>query len=402
MSTTRDYYEILGVSKEASDTDIKKAYRKLAMKFHPDKNKEEGAEEKFKDISEAYAVLSDPEKRSQYDRFGHAGIDGRYSAEDIFRDADFGGFEDLGDILGSIFGGGMFGGGFGGFGGGGRRRSGPMRGADLRYDLSVTLEQAAFGESVNINVPRAENCESCNGTGAKPGTNPKTCPNCQGSGQVTHARRTPLGNFMTTTTCDQCHGNGQIIESPCPACKGTGKQKKVRKLSINVPKGADTGMRLKITGEGEAGTRGAPSGDLYVVLHVSPHDKFDRMGDDILYETPISFAQAALGDEVMVPTLHGKVKMKIKPGTQTHSILRIKGKGMPRLHGHGQGDQLVKVIVETPKDLTGKQKELLEEFQRISKSGPRSSKKDKGFFDKVKESLEDAVSAIDRCLMPDA
>ncbi|ABE52229.1 molecular chaperone DnaJ [Methanococcoides burtonii] len=390
MSTTRDYYEILGVSKDASDTELKKAYRKLAMKFHPDKNKEADAEEKFKEISEAYAVLSDAEKKAQYDRFGHAGIDGRYSTEDIFRNADFGDFGDLGDIFGSIFGGG---GGFGGFGGGGRRRQGPTRGSDLRYDLGVTLEQAAFGEKVHINVPRAENCETCGGTGAKEGTSPKTCATCRGSGQVTHARRTPLGNFMTTTTCDACHGKGQVIESPCPVCRGSGKQKKVRKMGVSIPKGADTGLRLKMSGEGEAGSPGAPSGDLYIVIHVKQHDEFERIGDDIVYGIPISFSQAALGAEIKVPTLHGKVKMKIKPGTQTHSILRLKGKGMPRLHGHGQGDQLVKVIVETPTDLTGKQKELLDEFDRLSTGNSKGSK-GKGFFDKVKDTFESAISTI--------
>ncbi|MGM0771189.1 MAG: molecular chaperone DnaJ [Halobacteriota archaeon] len=390
MSTTRDYYEILGISKEASENDIKKAYRKLAMKYHPDKNKDEGAEDKFKEISEAYAVLSDSEKRAQYDRFGHAGIDGRYSTEDIFRNADFGGFEDLGDILGSIFGGGF--GGFGGFGGGGRRRQGPVRGSDLRYDLAVTLEQAAFGEQVKINVPRAENCEACGGIGAKEGTSPTTCPNCHGSGQVTHARRTPLGNFMTTTTCENCHGRGKIIESPCPVCKGSGKQKKVRKIDVRVPKGADTGLRLKISGEGEAGSPGAPPGDLYVVIHVKAHEKFDRIGDDIIYEVPITFSQAALGAEIMVPTLHGKVKMKIKEGTQTHSVLRLKGKGMPHLHGHGQGDQLVKVIVETPTNLTDKQRTLLEEFDKFSGGKSKGSKSGKGFFDKMKDAFETAIS----------
>lgn len=388
MSTTRDYYEILGVSKDASDTELKKAYRKLAMKFHPDKNKEADAEEKFKEISEAYAVLSDAEKKAQYDRFGHAGIDGRYSTEDIFRNADFGDFGDLGDIFGSIFGGG---GGFGGFGGGGRRRQGPTRGSDLRYDLGVTLEQAAFGEKVQINIPRAENCETCGGTGAKEGTSPKTCATCHGSGQVTHARRTPLGNFMTTTTCDVCHGKGQVIESPCPVCRGSGKQKKVRKMGVSVPKGADTGLRLKMSGEGEAGSPGAPPGDLYIVIHVKQHDKFERVGDDIVYGIPISFSQAALGTEIKVPTLHGKVKMKIKPGTQTHSILRLKGKGMPHLHGHGQGDQLVRVIVETPTNLTGKQKELLEEFEVLSNGDHKDTKK-KGFFDKVKDVFESSTS----------
>jgi len=385
MSTTRDYYEILGVSKESTEAEIKKAYRKLAMQYHPDKNKAPDAEEKFKEISEAYAVLSDEEKRAQYDKFGHAGIDGRYSQEDIFRGADFRGFEDLGDILSGIFGGGF--GGFGDIFGGGRgRRNAPMRGSDLRYDLSISLEEAATGVETTINVPRAENCETCGGTGAKAGTTPKTCPTCHGSGQITSARNTPFGRFMSTTVCNTCHGNGQIIEDPCPACKGTGKIKKVKKLSVKLPKGADNGLRLKIRGEGEAGSPGAPAGDLYVMVHVQPHKTFERVGDDILYELPISFVQATLGDEVLVPTLYGNVKMNIKPGTQTHSVLRLKGKGMPHLHGSGEGDQLVRVIVQTPKNLNSEQKELLRKFDELDRKSAKNSKHS-GIFEKVKDAF---------------
>ncbi len=385
MSTTRDYYEILGVSKESTEAEIKKAYRKLAMQYHPDKNKAQDAEEKFKEISEAYAVLSDEEKRAQYDKFGHAGIDGRYSQEDIFRGADFRGFEDLGDILSGIFGGGF--GGFAGdiFGGGRGRRNTPMRGSDLRYDLSISLEEAANGVETTINVPRAENCDTCGGTGAKAGTAPKTCPTCHGSGQITSARNTPFGRFMSTTVCNVCHGNGQIIEDPCPACKGTGKVKKVKKLSVKLPKGSDNGLRLKIRGEGESGSPGAPSGDLYVMVHVQPHKTFERMGDDILYELPISFVQAALGDEVLVPTLYGNVKMSIKQGTQTHSVLRLKGKGIPHLHGNGEGDQLVKVIVQTPKNLNSEQKELLRKFDELDKKSGKN--KHSGIFEKVKDAF---------------
>ncbi len=387
MSTTRDYYEILGVSKESTEAEIKKEYRKLAMKYHPDKNKEPDAEERFKEISEAYAVLSDPEKKEQYDRFGHAGIDSRYSQEDIFRNADFGGFEDLGDILGSIFGRGF--GGFGGGFGGSQQRRGPVRGSDLRYDLNITLEQAANGMETTINIPRAEVCDTCKGTGAKPGTSPKTCSTCRGTGQVTHARDTPFGRFMSTSTCNVCRGTGEIIEDPCPACRGTGKQKKVRKISVKVPKGSDTGLRLKISGEGEQGSPGAPPGDLYVVLHVEPHQLFERVGDDILYELPITFTQAALGADIMVPTIHGNVKMSVKPGTQTHSILRLKGKGMPYLHGRGQGDQLVRVVVRTPTNLTEEQKELLRKLDlREEKARSKNPKGGKGIFDKVKEAFD--------------
>ncbi|WP_462272199.1 molecular chaperone DnaJ [Methanohalophilus sp.] len=392
MSTKRDYYEILGVSKDASASEIKKAYRKLAMKHHPDKNKESDAEEKFKEISEAYAVLSDEGKRAQYDRFGHSGIDDQYSEEDIFRSADFGGFE---DILEHIFGGGFggFGGGFGGFGGSGRTQQGPRRGSDLRYDMDITLKQAAFGDKVNIDVPRAHKCDTCGGTGAKPGTKPVDCSNCGGSGQVTHARRTPLGNFVTATTCDKCHGKGQIIESPCETCNGTGKVRKTKTIEVNIPKGVETGLRLKMSGEGEAGSPGAPPGDLYIVLNVKPHEHFERMGDDIVCEIPISFAQAALGDSIQVPTLYGDVKMDIKAGTQTHSVLRLKGKGMPHLHGHGQGDQLVKVIVQTPTKLNEEQKKLLREFDSLGGGSAGSGKG--GVFDKFKNAFESVISPED-------
>lgn len=382
MTTKRDYYEILGLTKEASEAEIKKSYRKLAMQYHPDKNKEKDAEEKFKEISEAYGVLSDKEKKEQYDRFGHAGIDGRYSQEDIFRGADFRGFEDLGDILSGIFGGGFS---FGGdiFGGG--RRNGPSRGSDLRYDLSISLEEAARGVETTIKVPRLENCGTCSGTGAKVGTKPETCQSCHGTGQVSTARNTPFGRFMSTTPCSACQGTGQIIKDPCPACKGTGKIKKVKKLSVKLPKGSDDGLRLKIRGEGEAGSPGAPSGDLYVVVHVQSHKSFERHNDDIFYEMPITFGQAALGDEITVPTLYGNVKMNVKPGTQTHSILRLKGKGMPHLHGNGQGDQLIRVIVQTPKNLNEEQKELMRKFYKMENKNGNSKS---SIIDKIKDVLE--------------
>lgn len=383
MSTKRDYYEILGVSKDASEAELKKAYRKLAMKFHPDKNKEPDAEEKFKEISEAYAVLSDSDKRAQYDRFGHEGIDNRYSTEDIFRTADFGGFEDIfGGMFGDVFD--VF------FGGGGRRRrSRPARGSDLRYDLSISLKDAAFGTDTTINVPRSETCDVCGGSGAKPGTNPVTCETCRGSGQMSQTRATPFGRFVTTTTCSTCHGKGQIIESPCSSCRGTGKLKKVRKISVKVPPGADTGMRLRVSGEGEAGSQGAPSGDLYVVIHVQPHNLFERIGDDIVCEVPITFTQAALGAEVMVQTLYGKVKMHVPAGTQTHSIFRLKGKGMPHMHGHGKGDQHVRVIVKTPTNLTPEQKRLFNELESQGSADQSHSKKNgRGIFEKVKGAFD--------------
>ncbi|MGP8321118.1 MAG: molecular chaperone DnaJ [Methanosarcinaceae archaeon] len=376
MSTKRDYYEILGVSKDVSEAELKKTYRKLAMKYHPDKNKESDAEDKFKEISEAYAVLSDSEKRSEYDRFGHAGIDGHYSTEDIFRNADFGG--GLGDIFDMFFGG----------GGARHKRQGPMRGSDLRYDLAIHLKDAAFGIKTEIKVPRAENCDTCGGSGAKKGTKPKSCPTCHGRGQINRVQNTPFGRFMTTTTCNTCHGNGQVIESPCPACKGTGKTKKVRKISVKIPAGADNGMRLKVRGEGESGSPGAPPGDLYVVIHVKPHDDFKRVGDDIESEISISFTKAALGAYIMVNTLHGKVKMHVPKGTQTNSVFRLKDKGISHLHGYGQGDQHVKVIIKTPTNLTSEQKHLLEEFDKISSGNTtQPDKSGKGIFEKVKNAF---------------
>ncbi len=386
MATKRDYYEILGVSKDASADEIKKIYRKLALQYHPDRNKDAGAEEKFKEISEAYAVLSDSEKRSQYDRFGHAGIDGQYSAEDIFRGADFGGFGDIFEMF---------------FGGGRRGPRGPRRGSDLQYDLYVTFEEAAFGVRKDIDIPRTENCSVCSGTGAKEGTSPKRCPTCGGTGQVRTTHSTFGMQFVSTTACSTCHGRGQIIEFPCPECGGSGRVRKRRKLTVNVPAGADSGLGLRLSGEGEAGEPGAPTGDLYVVIHVMEHRYFKRVDYDVISELSISFPQAALGADVMVETLHGKVKMNIPAGTQTHSVFRLKGKGIQHLHGHGKGDQLVRVVIKTPTKLSKEQKELLEQFECLGKgkkpADARSKsekgetgkeKKSKGIFEKVKDALE--------------
>ncbi|MDY0129488.1 MAG: molecular chaperone DnaJ [Methanosarcina vacuolata] len=387
MATTRDYYDILGLSKDASPEDIKKTYRKLALKYHPDRNKEPGAEEKFKEISEAYAVLSDDEKRAQYDRFGHAGINGQYSAEDIFRGADFGGFGDIFEMF---------------FGGGSRRGPmGPRRGADLQYDLYITFEEAAFGVRKDIDIPRTERCSKCSGTGAKPGTSPKRCPTCGGTGQI-RTTRSGLGmQFVSTTACSTCHGRGQVIESPCPVCSGTGRVRNTRKITVNVPAGADSGMNLRLSGEGDSGEPGAPAGDLYVVLHVLEHQYFKRIDYDVISELPISFAQAALGMDIMVDTLHGKVKMNIPAGTQTHSVFRLKDKGIQHLHGGKKGDQLVRVVVKTPTKLTHEQKELLRQFEDLSSSknpegnqndrterSTEKPKKNKGFFEKVKDAFE--------------
>ncbi|SNQ62396.1 molecular chaperone DnaJ [Candidatus Methanoperedens nitratireducens] len=386
MATKRDYYEILGIDKKASQDDIKKAYRKMAMQYHPDRNKAPDAEEKFKEISEAYAVLSDQNKRQQYDQFGHAGIDMRYSQEDIFRGAA----PDIEDIL-RDFGIGGFGGGFGRgrggsifdiFFGGEGRREGPRRGSDLLYELAIDLQDAAFGKTVNLEVPRTEKCDTCGGSGAKPGTSPKTCPTCHGSGQVSRTQNTPFGRFMTTTTCGTCKGRGEIIDSPCPTCHGSGMVQKRRKIEVKIPPGVDTGSRLRVPGEGEAGERGAPPGDLYVEIYVKPHPVFTREDNNLIMEATVSFTQAALGDEIIVPTLDGKIEMKIPPGTQNGQVFRLKGKGIPGLHMPGKGDQLVRIKVDVPTKLNDRQKQLLREFAEIS-----GEKRSKGIFEKVKERI---------------
>ncbi|MFZ3060447.1 MAG: molecular chaperone DnaJ [Candidatus Methanoperedens sp.] len=384
MATKRDYYEILGVDKKASADDIKTAYRKLAMQYHPDRNKAPDAEEKFKEISEAYAVLEDQTKRQQYDQFGHAGIDMRYSQEDIFRGAA----PDIEDIL-RDFGVGGFGRGGGGgsifdiFFGGGGRREGPRRGSDILYELPIDFEEAASGKTVDLEIPRIETCNVCHGSGAKPGTSPKTCPSCRGTGQVSRTQNTPFGRFMTTSTCGTCRGGGKIIDAPCTTCHGSGTVQGRRKLEVKIPPGVDTGSRLRVPGEGEAGGKGGPPGDLYVEMNVRPHDIFTRHDDDILMEATITFTQATLGDEIIVPTLDGKAKMKIPAGTQNGNVFRLRGKGFPSLHISGKGDQLVKIKVDVPTKLNDRQKQLLREFAEASGEKARS----KGIFEKVKEHI---------------
>jgi molecular chaperone DnaJ len=382
MATKRDYYEILGVDKKASADDVKSAYRKLAMQYHPDRNKSPDAEEKFKEISEAYAVLSDQGKRQQYDMYGHAGIDQRYSQEDIFRGVDF---EDLFRDFG--MGGRGFGRGGGSifdiFFGGGGRREGPSRGSDLLYELSINLEDAANGKAVELEVPRTETCDVCHGSGAKPGTSPKTCSTCRGSGQVSRAQNTPFGRFMTTTTCGTCRGTGTIIDSPCTTCHGSGKVQRRRKIEVKIPAGVDTGSRLRVPGEGEAGEKGGPAGDLYVEINVRPHNIFTRDENDLIMEATISFTQAALGDEIIVPTLDGKAEMKIPSGTQNGHVFRLKGRGIPSLHMSGKGDQLVRIKVAVPTKLTDRQKELLREFAHIG--GEKT--KGKSIFEKVRDHI---------------
>ncbi len=374
----RDYYEVLGVSPNASAEEIKKAYRKLARQYHPDANPNDPeAEAKFKEINEAYEVLSDPEKRASYDRFGHAGV----GDQGFNGFSGFGGFGDFGG-LGDIFE--MF------FGNGPRRRSGPERGADIRLDLEITLKEAAFGVERELKVPRTEECSTCGGSGAAAGTRPVVCPVCNGTGQVQYAQSTLFGRIVQSRTCERCRGSGRIIEKPCPTCRGTGQVRRTRSIKIKVPPGVDEGSRLRVAGEGEAGVRGGPPGDLYVYVHVKPHRVFVREGDDLVCEVQVSFVQAALGDEIDVPTIDGTVaKLKIPEGTQPGTVFRMKGKGMPRVDGFGRGDQHVRVKVVTPTKLNEKQKELLREFARTLGERPPSagSGSEKSFFEKMRDAF---------------
>ncbi|MGL5348128.1 MAG: molecular chaperone DnaJ [Peptostreptococcaceae bacterium] len=359
MSTKRDYYEVLGVDKNADDQALKKAYRKLAMKYHPDRNPDDKeAEEKFKEVNEAYEVLSDSTKRQTYDQFGHAGMNGQAGfGGQGFGGQGFGGFEDIfGDIFGDMFG--------GGFGGGRPRRRGPERGADMRQSIEITFEEAAFGKKTSIKVNRSEECSECNGTGAKTGTSTKTCPTCNGAGEVRTVQRTPFGNVASSRTCSTCQGEGEVVESPCPKCSGKGSTRKVKTIEVDIPAGIDDGQMIKLSGQGELGSKGGPRGDLYIVVNVKNHQLFTREGFDIYFDMPITFAQAALGDDIEVPTLDGKVKYSIPEGTQTGTVFRLREKGITRLRGNGRGDQYVKVVVDTPKKLNEKQKELLREFAK--------------------------------------
>ncbi len=365
-----DYYELLGLHKNASDTEIKKAYRKMAVQYHPDKNPgDKSAEDKFKEISEAYEVLSDPQKRAQYDQFGHAGLSGGGFGGGF---NGFGAGSPFGDIFSDIFGD-IF--------AGQRQKGRGRRGDDLQYNMEISFEEAAFGIEKSIDIPYAKRCDTCSGSGAKPGTEPKVCPTCRGAGQV----RFQQGFFSVSKTCSHCNGEGRVVESPCPSCRGTGSIKDIKTLSVKVPPGVETGNRLKLAGEGGQGAKGGGNGDLYVYLSVQEHPFFKREGNDVICEVPISFVQAALGCELEVPTLDGKVSMKISEGTQSGRVLRLRGKGIPVLQGYGRGDQLVVVRVETPSNLNKRQRELLEEFAKIS--GEDIHPLRKNFFEKVMEKL---------------
>lgn len=381
MAEKRDYYEVLGLQKGASDDEIKKAFRKMAMKYHPDKNPgDKEAEEKFKEVNEAYGVLSDPDKKSKYDRFGHAGVDP--SAGFGGGAGGFGGFGGFEDIFDMFTGGGGFGG-FGGFGGQQRRNNGPRKGADLQKAISITFEEAAFGCKKEIEISKFVKCGTCNGEGTKPGTSKKTCPVCNGSGQVSSVQRTPFGQFQSVTQCGNCGGTGQINESPCDDCKGTGKVRKSVKIAVDIPAGVDNESVIPIRGQGEPGTNGGPNGDLYIVLSVKPHKVFKRSGSDLYLEIPISFDQAALGADITVPTLEGKVSYKVPAGTQPGTTFRLKGKGVKNLRTDKMGDLYVKVNLEVPTKLNHKQKKVIEEMGRTV-TGDCYQKKS-SFAEKVKE-----------------
>ncbi|OGT91508.1 MAG: molecular chaperone DnaJ [Gammaproteobacteria bacterium RIFOXYA12_FULL_61_12] len=378
--TKRDYYEVLGLAKNAGEDEIKKSYRRLAMKYHPDRNTGEQAveaEKMFKEAKEAYEMLSDPRKRAAYDQFGHAGVDPSAGGGPGFGGAGGGNFSDIfGDVFGDIFGGAA-----------GARRGGPNRGADLRYNLELTLEEAVAGTTVKIRVPTLVGCTTCGGSGAKKGTTPKGCPTCGGVGQV----RMQQGFFSVQQTCPRCHGRGKIIETPCASCHGQGRVQEHKTLSVKVPAGVDTGDRIRLAGEGEAGELGGPTGDLYVQVAVKAHHIFTREDAHLYCEVPITITTAALGGEMEVPTLHGKVMLKIPPGTQTGKLFRLRGKGVKPVRGGPEGDLLCRVAVETPVNLTQEQKELLHRFEQTlepgsSRHNPQSQgwvDKAKGFFEKM-------------------
>jgi molecular chaperone DnaJ len=375
----RDYYEVLGVDRTASEEDLKKAYRKLAVKYHPDKNPgDKSAEEKFKELGEAYEALSDAQKRAAYDRFGHSAFDPRQRAGG--GGFSGGGFHDPFEIFREVFGGGGGGGIFDELFGGERSDpTGPQRGSDLRYDLEITFEEAALGCEKEVTVTKLESCASCRGDGAEPGSSMRACPTCGGRGQVLTSR----GIFSIAQTCPRCEGAGRVVEKPCRACRGSGRQEKTSKITIRIPPGVDTGARLRSAGNGEGGLRGGPPGNLYVVLHVGTHELFQRDGDDLICDMPVNFAQATLGAELEVPTLTGSAHIRIPPGTQSGTVFRLKGRGVKNVQGYGQGDLHVRVSVEVPTHLNSAQRAKLQEFAALCDASvhPRS----RSFFDRAKD-----------------
>ena len=381
MADKRDYYDVLGVSRDASDSEIKKAYRKLSKKYHPDINKEAGAEEKFKEVSEAYEILSDSQKRAAYDQYGHASTDPNFGAGGFGGGfSGFGGFggnasqfDGFEDIFESFFGGGRS----------RQRANAPTKGSDLQYRVDITFEEAIFGKETTISYQREEECHQCHGSGAKEGTEPVTCSRCQGHGAVQVEQNTPFGRVRTQTVCPECHGTGKEIKEKCETCHGSGIESKEHSVKISVPAGVEDGQQLRLSGQGEAGKNGGPYGDLYVYFNVKPSQEFKREGTEIYYSLPISFVQAALGDEIKVPTVHGPVKLKVPAGTQTGTSFRLRGKGAPSLRGNRMGDQHVEVKVVTPKTLTKREKELYEEL--ANESGMDVKKEDHGFFNRMKD-----------------
>ena len=375
----RDYYEVLGVDKNASEDEIKRAYKKMARKYHPDLNPDnKEAEEKFKEVNEAYEVLSDSDKKARYDQFGFAGVDPNYGAGAGGGAYGAGGFDfgDLGDIFGSFFGGGF---------GGGRRTNpnAPQRGESIRLSVTISFEEAAFGCEKEVSVDRYETCAVCHGSGCADGTSPEVCPDCHGSGQVQVRRQTPMGVFATTSPCGRCGGKGRIIKTPCTACRGSGLERKRRTIQAKIPAGIDNGQTISVRGQGHAGKNGGPSGDLLITITVRPHELFRREGTSVLCEAPITFAQAVLGAELEIPTIDGKVKYDLPEGTQSGTTFRLKGKGIPELNGRGRGDQYVTVYIETPRNLNREQKEALKKF--AESVGDNNYEERKKFFKKFKK-----------------
>ncbi|WP_096201319.1 molecular chaperone DnaJ [Bacillus sp. FJAT-45350] len=367
----RDLYEVLGVEKGTSEDEIKKAYRKLARKYHPDVNKAPDASDKFKEVKDAYDTLSNPQKKANYDQFGHADPNQGFGGGA----GDFGG--GFGDIFDMFFGGGS----------GRRNPNAPRQGADLQYTMTLEFKEAVFGKETEIEIPKEEECSTCDGSGAKPGTSPETCSHCNGAGQLNIEQNTPFGRIVNRRVCNHCEGTGKMIKDKCTTCGGKGKVRKRKKIKVKVPAGVDNGQQIRISGQGEDGVNGGPPGDLYVVFSVKDHELFERDGDDVFLEMPLTITQVALGDEIEVPTLHGKVKIKIPAGTQTGKVFRLRGKGIPNVHGRGHGDQHVIVKVNTPTNLTEKQKDLLREFAQITGSQP-ADEQTENFFTKVKRAFK--------------
>ncbi len=373
MAIKRDYYDVLGISRDADETEIKAAFRKLAFQYHPDRNSDGNATEKFKEINEAYEVLSNPEKRAGYDHFGHAGAQDNWGSGF----SGFGDFGNIGDIFESFFGGAT-----------GAARQTSRKGADLHYELTISFEEAAFGAEKELEFQRTDKCSKCNGTGSEPGHAPVTCSACGGKGQVKQVQQNLFGRFINVVPCKKCHGRGTVISHPCPQCRGSGKERQLHHIKVNIPGGVENGSRIRLNGKGEIGEMGGGFGDLYITISVKEHEYFSRSGEDIIYRLPINFAQAALGDEIEVPTLEGKTMLKIPAGTQTGKIFRMKGKGITHLRGSGRGDELVTVDVVTPHSLSEEQRRL---FQELAKSLPMNVSDEKQSTKKIFQRIKDTL-----------